>query len=126
MQTKKGRRFHGWSFLPDRAGTTCIVLAGSTFVSISPTISSSLPSSWWALSTLDELGVLRADRLAHPLLVPPDLVHAVVVAAAVGDGGLVELAVEEHGADRVLAAGRAAVDADAAEVHVRILLRPPP
>ena len=30
-------------------------------------------------------GVLRPDRPAHPLLVPPDLVHPVVVAAAVGD-----------------------------------------
>ena len=77
--------------------------------------------SLWALVDVGLLGVVRADRPAHPLLVPPDLVHAVVVAAAVGDADLVEVAVEEQAPQGVLAAGRAAVDADAGQVHVRIL-----
>src|SRR5580658_2330673 len=39
-------------------------------------------------------GVLRSQRPAHPLLVPPDLVHAVIVAAAVSHYHLVKLRVE--------------------------------
>jgi len=42
------------------------------------------------------------------------------VAAAVGDGGLVEVAVEEEPPQGVLAAGRAAVEADAVEVEGRV------
>src|SRR6185503_17016430 len=63
--------------------------------------------------------VLLADGPAHPQLVPPDLVHAVVVAAAVGDGDLVEVVVVDQRPHRILPAGAAAVDADAAEVHPR-------
>src|SRR5205814_745475 len=63
---------------------------------------------------------VRADGVAHPQLVPPDLVHAVVVTATVRGRGLVEVAVEEQGPQRVLAAGRAAVDADARQVEVRV------
>ena len=62
-------------------------------------------------------GVAFIDGPAHPLLVPPDFVHAVVVAAAVGDGDVVEVVMIEQGAHGVLAAGTAAVDADAGEVH---------
>lgn len=54
---------------------------------------------------------------AHPLLVPPDFIHAVVMATAVGDSDFVEVVVIEKGAHGVLAAGAAAVDADAAEIH---------
>ena len=62
---------------------------------------------------LEVLGVLDVgggdvgaiDRVAHPLLVPPDLVHAVVVASAGGVGSLVEVAVEEEGAEGFLSAG---------------------
>ncbi len=67
------------------------------------------------------LGVLRPDGIAHPLLVPRGLVHAVVVAAAGGDRHLVELRMEEHGAGGILPAGGGAIDADAGEIHVRIL-----
>ncbi len=103
------------------ASTTRSVDSGGTFVSISPTISSSLPVSRFALSMFERRGVLRADRVAHPLLVPGGLVHAVVVAAARGHGGLVEVAVEEQRAHRILPAGRGAVDADARDVVVRVL-----
>ena len=68
------------------------------------------------------LGVLRADRVAHPLLVPGRLVHPVVVAAAGRDGDLVELGMEQHAARRVLAAGRGAVDPHAGQVVLGIFL----
>ena len=41
-------------------------------------------------------GVLWTERPSHPLLVPPDLVHSVVVAPAGRHRGLVELRMEEH------------------------------
>lgn len=63
------------------------------------------------------LGVVRADRPTHPSFVPPDFVEAVVVTTAVGDGGAVEIAVEQDGSEGVLATGGAAVDADAREVE---------
>ena len=68
-------------------------------------------------------GVVRSHRPAHPLLVPPDLVHAVVVAADGGDGRVVELRVEQQRAERVLPARGRAVDADAVDVVPRVLRR---
>ena len=62
------------------------------------------------------LGVPRADE-AEPCFVPPDLVHPVVVASAVGDGCAVEVAVVEECCEGVLASGTASVDADARQVH---------
>jgi len=53
----------------------------------------------------------------QPLLVPPDLVHAVVVAPAVGDGHLVEVPVVQQTSQSVLSAGAAAVETNAAKVH---------
>jgi CubicO group peptidase (beta-lactamase class C family) len=38
------------------------------------------------------LFVMRTNRPAHPGFVPPDLVHAIVVATAIGRSGLVEVA----------------------------------
>ena len=109
-----------------RALTTCIVEAGSTLWSSSPTVSRSLPRSLWALVTF-ELAAYSGPT-GQPIhgLVPPDLVHAVVVAAAVGDGRLVEVAVEEQRPERVLAARRAAVDAHPGQVQRRVLAPPPP
>src|SRR5207248_11133949 len=66
-------------------------------------------------------GALWPNGVAHPLLVPGRLIHAVVVAAAARDGHLVNLRVEEHATGRVLAAGRGASDADAADVVVGVL-----
>ena len=60
--------------------------SGGTFVSSSPTISSSLPRSRWALSMFEHSAYCGPTGIAHPLLVPRRLVHAVVVAAAAGDG----------------------------------------
>lgn len=62
------------------------------------------------------LGVPGTDRVAHPLLVPPHLVHAVVVATAERNSSAVEVAMEEKGAEGVLFAGRVAVDANAGEM----------
>ena len=62
------------------------------------------------------LGVPGTDRVAHPLLVPPHLVHAVVVATAERNSSAVEVAMEEKGAEGVLSAGRVAVDANAGEM----------
>ena len=73
---------------PDQCVGEAIVDSGGTLVSSSPTISISLPRSWWALSMFEDCGVVRADRVAHPLLVPGRLVHPVVVAAAVATAAL--------------------------------------
>jgi len=44
-------------------------------------------------------GVMRPDRPSHPLLVPPDFVHAVVVTARGRHGHLVEVREEEQAAE---------------------------
>src|SRR6185312_1806820 len=49
--------------------------------------------------------VLRPDWPSHPLLVPPDLVHPVVVRARSRNGGLVELRMKEQCAQWALAPG---------------------
>ena len=61
--------------------------------------------------------VALVHRPSHPELVPPDLVHAVVVAAAVGHAHGVDLREIKQRAHRVLPTGAAAVDADAREIH---------
>src|SRR6185436_9886568 len=43
--------------------------------------------------------------------------HAIVVAAAIGGGGFVEIAEVEHGGEGVLAAGASSEDAHAGEIH---------
>src|SRR5262245_60590859 len=63
--------------------------------------------------------VLRADWPTHPLLIPRDLVHPVVVATGKRDSDLVELRMEEQRTSRVLPAGGAAIDADTCDVVVR-------
>ena len=61
-------------------------------------------------------------RIPHPLLIPPYLVHAVVVAAARTVGRLVEIAMQEHRRGTFLAAGRSAEDAHIVGIHVGIAL----
>jgi len=58
-------------------------------------------------------------RPSHPLLVPWEIIHAVVVVPGIRRGGLVKVAVPEQGRNGVLAARRAAKDADAGQVHPR-------
>ena len=62
--------------------------------------------------------VMRADGVAHPLFVPGRLIHAVVMAAAVGDGHLVKLRMKQHCRSRVLAAGGGSINAHALRIHV--------
>ena len=72
---------------------------------------------------VDDVGVLGIggiDGPSHELLVPPEFVEAVVVAAAEGDGGFVEVVVPEEGGERVLPAGGPAEDAHAADVEPRV------
>ena len=69
------------------------------------------------------LAIPGAEGIAHPLLVPPNLVHPVVVAAAQGDAHLVELGMEQQGGEGILPTGGIAVDAHLREVHVPVLLR---
>src|SRR5207253_5235191 len=64
--------------------------------------------------------IFLAERPAHPLFIPPNLVHPIVVAAAVGNRDLVKLRMEEQPAERVLSSGRGAEDADAGDVVVWI------
>src|SRR5262245_2491475 len=65
--------------------------------------------------------VLRTNRPAHPLFVPPDLIHTVVVTSGVRHSGLVKLWMEEQRSQRVLSAGRCAENTDAADIVVRVL-----
>lgn len=60
--------------------------------------------------------VVGADD-AHPLLVPPDLVEAVVVAAAARDGDFIEIGLEKEGGGGALATCRSAEDSDPVDVH---------
>ncbi len=62
-------------------------------------------------------------RPAHPLFVPPDFVHPVVMTAAISHGHLVKIVMIEQRTHRVLSASAAAVDADAGEVHPRACFR---
>ena len=62
------------------------------------------------------------DGIAHPLLVPPDLVHAVVVAAAGGIGSLVEVAMQEDGGGGLLTTGGGTEDAYVVGIHVGVFL----
>ena len=62
-------------------------------------------------------GVPGAEGPTHELLVPPEAVEAVVVAAAEGDGGLVEVVVPQEGGHGVLPARGPAVDAHALQIH---------
>ena len=59
-------------------------------------------------------------RITHPQLVPPYLVHPVVVASARRVGSLVELRMEQYGGHGLLSAGRASEYSDARGIHARI------
>lgn len=67
-------------------------------------------------------GVPWTDRISHPLLVPPYLVHTVVMAAAKGHSYLVELGIEQKGSKSALAAGRVAVHTHVGYVHMLVFL----
>src|SRR5262245_40732633 len=66
------------------------------------------------------LGVLWTHRIAHPLLVPGGLVHAVIVATAVGNRRLVKFRMKQRRSGGVLASGGIAIDANAADVIPRV------
>lgn len=61
------------------------------------------------------------DGPVEPLLVPPHLVDAVVMAAAVGDGDFVKFRVMQEGGGGRLTSGGSSVNADAGEVHFWVL-----
>ena len=61
--------------------------------------------------------VVFPQWVAHPLFVPPDLVHGIVVATAVGDSDFVKIVVCNEGAHGVLSSGGASVNPNPAEVH---------
>ena len=64
--------------------------------------------------------VLPADRVAHPLLIPPDLIHAVIMAAGGRNRYFIELRMVQQGPGRALSAGRVTKDTYPADIHVRI------
>lgn len=61
--------------------------------------------------------VVFSEWVAHPLFVPPNFVHGIVVATAVGDGDFVKIMVCNEGAHGVLSSGGASVNPNPAEVH---------
>src|SRR5215213_9333167 len=65
--------------------------------------------------------VLRTERPPHPLLVPPDLVHPIVVTTGVGVRHLVELGMKQQTAHGILSAGRRAVKTYASRIIPGIL-----
>ena len=70
-------------------------------------------------------GVLRTHRPAHPLLVPPDLIHAVIMAPAVGDSSSIEFGMEEQGSHRVLAASGISENPHSCDVITRDIFELP-
>src|SRR6266568_365561 len=66
------------------------------------------------------LGVLRADGIAHPLLVPGGLVQPIVMTTAVGHGGFVKLRMEQQSPGGALASGGVAVNPNASNVVIGI------
>ena len=58
-------------------------------------------------------GVLRADRPAHPLLVPAYFIHAVVITAGIRHTGGVNLRMKQQRRYRTLATGRSPINAHA-------------
>ncbi len=68
-------------------------------------------------------GVVRGDGPAHPLLVPPDLVHPVVVTAGVRIRHVIELGMEQYGACGILATRRRAIDAHTRQIVIVRILR---
>ena len=62
-------------------------------------------------------------RPAHPLLVPPDLVHPVVVAPGIRDARPVKIPVVQQRPQGVLPARRSAIDTHPRQVKARELLR---
>src|SRR5206468_5849243 len=67
--------------------------------------------------------ILQTKWPAHPLLVPPNLVHPVIVTTRVRYGDLVELRVEEQRSHGVLPTGRSPEDPDASDVVRGVLSR---
>ncbi len=66
-------------------------------------------------------GVLRTHRPTHPLLIPPHLVHAIVMAAAVTHRHFVELRMKEQRTERTLSTGGRPEDTYTRDVVVGIL-----
>ena len=67
-------------------------------------------------------GAIRGvDRIAHPLFVPPDFIHPVVMATAKGDRNLIEIVMEQQSRHRILTSGRPAIDAGTIQIHVLVL-----
>ncbi len=75
-----------------------------------------LPFETIGIVNVRRFRVLGTDRPSHPLFVPPDLVHPVVVAAGERHRHLVEVRVKQQRAERVLPACRRAVDPDTCDV----------
>src|SRR5437868_5280220 len=65
-------------------------------------------------------GVLEADRIPHPLLVPGSFIHAVIVTTTIRNGRLVKFRMKDHGGSGVLPACGSAHDAYVADVIPRI------
>ena len=67
-------------------------------------------------------GIMGAYWIVHPLLVPPDFVDSVVMAATVGDGNFVKVVEIDEGTSRTLPSRRASIDAYSAGVHLWVEL----
>ena len=68
------------------------------------------------------LFVMRPNRPAHPLLIPPDLVDSIVVAATIGDRRIVKIAVSNQRSHGALPTRRSTPDTDARQIHFGTLL----
>src|SRR5580692_5457500 len=67
------------------------------------------------------LRIAGIERPPHPLLVPIDFVHAIVVTTGIGDRDFIELRMKLERTQGILPARRTAVDTDTADVIVRKL-----
>ena len=62
----------------------------------------------------------RIYRVGHPLFIPPDLIHPVVVATTGAVGGLVEITMEKNSSRALLSSSRTAINAHFVNIHIGI------
>lgn len=80
------------------------------------------PREPWSHPYIGGAHIAGVDGPPHPLLVPPDFVHAIVMAAASTIGCLIEVAMLKHGGRSLLSAGRGSKDAHTRRVDIWIAL----
>ena len=67
--------------------------------------------------------IFFSDGIPHPLFIPPDLIHPVIMATASSDTHFIKIRVEQYSSHRILSACRAAINPNPVDIHLRIFSR---